>query len=102
LQQKFYNSTRLTTSSEPSISGGYQLTKGKDSLGTISFNYQRFESNLNYYNLNDLNIFSHNYNLSETLKNLKSSSKANDLWKWFVTFAVILIGFEILILKFFK
>lgn len=102
LQQKFYNSTRLTTSGEPSISGGYQLTKGKDSLGTISFNYQRNESNLNYYNVNDLNIFSHNYNLSETLKNLKSSSKANDLWKWFVTFAVILIGFEILILKFFK
>jgi len=37
-----------------------------------------------------------------TLKNLNSESNVTWLWKWFIIFALILLAFEMLILKYFK
>ena len=40
--------------------------------------------------------------LDTALKNLKIESNVTWLWKWFVIFALILLAFEMLILKYFK
>ena len=40
--------------------------------------------------------------LDTTLKNIKIEANVTWLWKWFVIFALILLAFEMLILKYFK
>ena len=40
--------------------------------------------------------------LDTTLKNIKIEANVTWLWKWFIIFALLLLAFEMLILKYFK
>jgi len=102
LQSNLNSKVRIITEKLPNEPGHYAVIKGNDTITHISYNYNRKESLLAYYNLSDMKGCIINNALPITLKNLNSESNVTWLWKWFIIFALILLAFEMLILKYFK
>jgi hypothetical protein len=71
-------------------------------LKNLSYNYNRNESNLNYFDLSSIKNASIENVVGSTLQDIKSTTNVNELWKWFVIFALAFLIIEMLILKFFK
>ncbi|MDU8887294.1 BatA and WFA domain-containing protein [Yeosuana sp. MJ-SS3] len=102
-QQYFNNKIAITTMDMPDKSGIYSVTDQGQALMYVSYNYNRDESNLVYENLpaknNSVTISNSIINVFDTLK---SDLKVNELWKWFVIFALLFLIIEMLILKYLK
>jgi hypothetical protein len=102
LQTNFNTKVSITTKEYPNEPGHYSVLKDKDTLTQISYNYNRNESQLYYSDVTKIKGVSIQNSLSTTLKNIKIEANVTWLWKWFVIFALILLAFEMLILKYFK
>ena len=100
-QQTFKNKVSLITNETPELANIYSINNNDKTIENISYNYNRSESNLNYINLNNSPITVSN-SITEVLNTIKSNTKVNELWKWFVIFALLMLIIEMLILKFFK
>ncbi|MEP3837173.1 MAG: BatA domain-containing protein [Algibacter sp.] len=101
-QQYFNNKVVINTFDEPSEAGIYALITKNDTLKKLSYNFNRSESNLNYNDLSALKHVTVSDSITEIFDTIKSDTKINALWKWFVIFALALLIIEMLILKFFK
>ncbi|WP_136481388.1 vWA domain-containing protein [Cognatitamlana onchidii] len=101
-QQYFNSKVRISSIEEPSKAGTYAVLNNKDSILNVSYNYSRNESKLVYKNLSQISNASVNNSVVAVLDAIKSDTKVNELWKWFVIFALVLLITEMLILKFFK
>ncbi|MGB2143705.1 MAG: BatA domain-containing protein [Flavobacteriaceae bacterium] len=101
-QTNFNNKVSITTKDDPKEPGHFSILKDTDTLTLVSYNYNRNESQLNYANLAKIKGVSIENSLDTTLKNIKIEANVTWLWKWFVIFALILLAFEMLILKYFK
>jgi hypothetical protein len=101
-QQYFNNKVRITTTEMPNIAGTYNINNKLEFIENISYNYQRDESNLTYQDLSALEQIQVSDSIPELFDTLKSDSKINELWKWFVIFALLFLVIEMLILKYFK
>ena len=101
-QQYFNNKIALTTSEIPSIAGIYNVVNKSQVLENISYNYNRSESVLAYQDLSGLSNISVYDSVEDLFTALKSDSKVNELWKWFVIFALVFLIIEMLILKYLK
>ena len=55
--------------------------------------------NNSFDNLKDFNVLD---SVSKALESVKSEVNINELWKWFVIFALIFLAAEILVLIFFE
>jgi hypothetical protein len=53
-------------------------------------------------NTQDFMDVSLNNSVASALKDIKSATNVNELWKWFVIFALVFLIIEMLILKFLK
>jgi len=102
LQTNFNNKVSITTKEHPTESGHFSILKDTDTLTLVSYNYNRNESQLNYADLTKIKGVSIENSLNTTLKNIKIEANVTWLWKWFVIFALLLLAFEMLILKYFK
>jgi len=106
LQQVFHNKVQLKTNEQPETSGAYQITSNNNTFRSISYNYNREESNLSYTNLNELLKDTDNVSISnsikETFTKLNEQQEIKSLFKWFLAFAILFLLLEIFILKFFK
>ncbi|MFH1320501.1 MAG: BatA domain-containing protein [Bacteroidota bacterium] len=93
-------------------SGNYSLLIGETGIGGISFNYNRKESDLSYFDsdelleilkTNGLSNFSilidGNRNLTSLLNEMSEGKK---LWKYFIILALLFLGIEILLLRLWK
>ena len=80
----------------------YNVKNKEALLKNLSFNYNRNESNLNYFDLSTIKNASIENVVGSTLQDIKSTTNVNELWKWFVIFALAFLIIEMLILKFFK
>ena len=101
-QQYFNSKVKINTSEEPSDAGTYSIINKNERLKNVSFNFSRDESTLTY---RDLSLFENatiSNSISDIFDTIKSDTKVNALWKWFVIFALALLIIEMLILKFFK
>ncbi len=99
-QQVFSNKVRLYTDNAPKTAGIYNIKDKSEVLKRVSYNYNRNENLLQYRtNFGKLKT---NESIAEVFDTIKSDTKVNALWKWFVTFALLLLITEMLILKFFK
>lgn len=101
-QQYFNNKVQISTTETPVVSGTYSITNNSEFIEHVSYNYERDESILQYQ---DLSTFQHvqvSDSVSDLFDTLKSDSKINELWKWFVIFALVFLAIEMLILKYFK
>ncbi|MDX1277567.1 BatA domain-containing protein [Oceanihabitans sediminis] len=101
-QQYFNNKVSITTNDMPNEAGIYTIKSKTESIQNISYNFDRTESNLVYQDISKLENISLSNSISQLFDTLKSDSKINELWKWFVIFALVFLLIEMLILKFFK
>ena len=102
LQTNFNTKVSITTTNDPSEPGHFSILKDTDTLTHVSYNYTRTESQLRYSDLSKIQGVLIENSLEATLKNIKIEANVTWLWKWFVIFALILLAFEMLILKYFK
>ncbi|MFH4965828.1 BatA and WFA domain-containing protein [Gaetbulibacter sp. M235] len=101
-QQYFNNKVVITTVDEPSVSNIYSVSDKNEPIQNVSYNYNRAESILNYQELSSLKNITINDSVTDIFNTLKSDTKINELWKWFVIFALAFLIIEMLILKYFK
>lgn len=101
LQESYPGKVALTTNDMPSVSGNYKILYKEDDLGSLSYNYNRSESKLSYYRLEDYGI-TEAETLDSLFDTLKLKNKDNELWKWFVIFALLFLVAEMCILKLLK
>ena len=101
-QQTFTNKVALTLNDYPKTSGIIAVQNKETFLKNLSFNYNRNESNLNYFDLSNIETAKVSESISSTINDIKSATNVNELWKWFVIFALAFLIIEMLILKFLK
>jgi len=101
-QQYFNNKVTVTTGETPKTAGIYHVVTKTDTLQNVSLNYNRSESIMAYQSLDNLKGIQVSDSVGNLFDNLKNDSKINELWKWFVIFALIFLLVEMLILKYLK
>jgi len=108
-QRNMGNETQLFLHSQIQQAGFYDVMKGGAVYATLAFNYQRDESNLEYYSEKELEKIADKSNgrfvlLSSHTKDLTRSISDNlsgtQLWRYFVVFALICFLTEVLLLRF--
>ncbi len=101
-QRYFNNKVVVKTSEMPDIASTYSINYKNQTIKSVSYNYNRNESNLVYKDISNLKNITISDSIADVFNTIKSDTKVNALWKWFVIFALILLIIEMLILKYFK
>jgi len=106
------NQLKISFQHQPQNEGAYSITSNKEVLALASFNYNRNESYLSYYNTVDLQLFIDNNKLEGVeimearkgaMKDIVSQAKEGlQLWKLFVILALSFLIIELLLLRFSK
>ncbi len=102
LQQNFSTKVRVTTDEVPTNAGIYRLQNENKVLQHVSYNYDSSESNLEYYTLTTNDNYTVNDSITELFDQIKEETSINELWKWFIIFALTFLFIEILLLKYLK
>ena len=102
LQQTYDNKVELITNTYPDIAGIVSVQNKATFIKNLSFNFDRSESNLYYFDTQNLSNTSLDNSVTSAISDIKSATNVNELWKWFVIFAVIFLIIEMLILKYLK
>lgn len=102
LQQTFTNKVALTINDFPKNSGIIAVQNKEIVLKNLSFNHNRNESNLNYFDISTIENLNSSDSIASAISDIKSVTKVDELWKWFVIFALAFLIIEMLILKFLK
>lgn len=92
--------------------GNYELKREGETVAVFAFNYDRNESELDYYTMDQLADMNDRFGLINTSliksneKSLASvisdTSKGISLWKWCIVFVLVFLAIETLLLKFWK
>ncbi|WP_299390838.1 BatA domain-containing protein [uncultured Gelidibacter sp.] len=102
-QQKTYtHKVQMVTDEFPNTAGIFEVKNKENVVQHLSYNYDRTESALSYMNLADVKHSAKNTSVATAIEDIKSMTNVNELWKWFVIFAVAFLIIEMLILKFLK
>jgi len=102
LQKTFSKSVIIETGDYPNKAAILNVKNKDDILQNLSFNYNRNESTLNYYDLRAITTAKVDTSLATTIDSIKSNTTINALWKWFVIFALVFLIIEMLLLKYLK
>ncbi|WP_460219016.1 BatA domain-containing protein [Psychroserpens sp. MEBiC05023] len=102
LQQTYDNKVELTTNTYPNVAGIISVQNKDAFLKNLSFNFNRDESNLNYFDVQLIPNTTVDNSVASAISEIKSATNVNELWKWFVIFALIFLIIEMLILKYLK
>ncbi|MHA7059064.1 vWA domain-containing protein [Aquimarina sp. M1] len=102
LQQSFATKVRVTTEEVPTKAGIYALMDKEQLIQHVSYNYNTSESSLLYYDLSNTGKYKVNDSITSLFEQIKEQSSIQELWKWFIIFALIFLLIEILLLKYLK
>jgi hypothetical protein len=102
VQQILNDKVRLTFNDYPAQAGNYGIFKQDELLRNISFNYGRTESDLMQSNADAVADFRTAENIDSVFTALQTNRTDNQIWKWFVIFALLFLVTEILIQKLVK
>ncbi|MBO3098076.1 BatA domain-containing protein [Gelidibacter pelagius] len=101
-QQTYSHKVQIITDEYPNTAGIYEIKNKDKVVRHLSYNYDRNESRLNYMNLSQVTNSLKNSSVASAIDDIKSTTNVNELWKWFVIFAIAFLIIEMLILKFLK
>lgn len=101
-QRKFNAKVRVTAQNIPKEAGNYKLTQNDKVLRSLSFNHNRDENKLSYGQIEKAEQFTAKENIAQLFSDLKNKNEIDELWKWFVIFALSCLVIEMLLLKFLK
>ncbi len=101
-QQINANSVTLFLEEHPENAAVYTVENNENNIQYLALNYARDESKLSYANTSQIqagNVFN---TIPDFFEAVKKENSVNELWKWFVIFALVFLLIEVLLLKFFK
>lgn len=101
-QQRFSNKVEMSTDEFPQKPGNFGISQNEQTLMGISYNVNRKESELTYHNMEDIKNLEILKDIPEFISSGGYKKEVDTLWKWFVTFALLFLIMETLLLKYFK
>ena len=102
VQQILNSKVKLTWSDLPEQAGNFSVFNKKEALENISFNYNRVESNLDQLNKNVVSDYETPESIASLFNTLQTNRTDNQIWKWFVIFALLFLVTEMAIIRFVK
>lgn len=102
VQQLLNNKVQLFFTDYPQKAGNYVIYDSKKPIENISFNYPRTESDLDQVNENILSDYKTSDSITTIFDTLQSNRSDNQIWKWFIIFALLFLALEMAIIKFVK
>ena len=106
LQTKTSNHVRIQTDINPLQDGIYQITHKNNLLQNVAYNFDRKESDLTYYPIDQFvkNVKNAKYftSINSAITNLNDRYIKHNLWQLFIIFALLFLGIEIALQKFLK
>ncbi|RDI52445.1 BatA domain-containing protein [Flavobacterium glaciei] len=102
IQQILNNKVKLTFNDNPEQAGNFSIYNKKEWVEKISFNYNRTESDLASINENILSDYKTIKSIPSLFDTLQTDRTDNQIWKWFVIFALIFLISEMAIIRFVK
>ncbi|WP_348823093.1 BatA and WFA domain-containing protein [Flavobacterium aestuarii] len=102
VQQLLNNKVQLFFNDYPEKAGNYTINDTHKPIENISFNYPRTESDLDQVNENILSDYKTSESISTIFDTLQSNRTDNQIWKWFIIFALLFLALEMAIIKFVK
>tara|TARA_B100001146_G_scaffold224682_1_gene243569 strand:- start:5058 stop:5498 length:441 start_codon:yes stop_codon:yes gene_type:complete len=101
-QQSMAQKVHMVFNDELKEDGIYSIDYQNESLGFLSFNYDRKESMLEYLRPEELESTSLDTSITSLFETFEKDNRVTELWKWFVILALLFLMVEILIQKFLK
>ncbi|HAH55470.1 MAG TPA: hypothetical protein DCM02_09385 [Flavobacterium sp.] len=102
VQQILNDKVKLTFNDFPEQAGNFGIYNQKERLQNISFNYNRNESDLAQANENGLSEYKIIDSIETVFNSLQTDRTDNQIWKWFVIFALLFLLTEMAIIRFVK
>ena len=99
-QKSFANKVSLSFYENPKTDGIFRVMDKETSYKNLSFNHTRAESQLNYLDINSIPADTKNDSIRSLFEQLQNDNAISELWKWFVIFALLFMGIEVLIQKY--
>ncbi|MFQ3174886.1 MAG: hypothetical protein ACI8W0_002013, partial [Flavobacterium sp.] len=82
--------------------GNFEIFNQNEKLENISFNYGRTESDLTATSEKLLSDYKTNDSIASFFDTLQTNRMDNQIWKWFVIFALLFLTIETAIIRFMK
>jgi hypothetical protein len=101
-QRIINNKVKLTFNDYPEQAGNYGIYNQKEFVENISFNYERGESNVDSKDRNVLSDYKIVDSIANVFDTIQTTRLDNQLWKWFVIFALLFLVSEMAIMRFLK
>lgn len=102
LQQMLDNKVKLTFADLPKKSGNFSIFNKEKNIENLSFNYARTESDLSQVNTNLASNFETIDSIKSVFNTLQTNRTDQQLWKWFLIFALAFLLAEMAIIRFVK
>lgn len=102
IQQIFNTKVKMTFNDYPEQAGNFSIYNKKEWIENISFNYNRTESDLASANENRLSDYKTAESIKSFFDTLQTDRTDNQIWKWFVIFALLFLIIEMAIIRFLK
>ncbi|SHG16063.1 N-terminal double-transmembrane domain-containing protein [Flavobacterium segetis] len=102
VQQILNNKVKMTFGDYPQQAGNFTIFNKKELIENISFNYARTESNLASANGNIRSNYKTFVSIKSLFDTLQTDRTDNQIWKWFVIFALLFVLTEMAIIRFIK
>ena len=102
VQQILNNKIKINFNDYPEQAGNFEIYNKKEWLENISFNFNRTESDLGQANENLLSDYKIIDSTSTFFDTLQTNKTDNQIWKWFVIFALLFLLAEMAIIRFVK
>ena len=102
VQQLLNNKVQIFFNDYPEKAGNYTIFDSRKPIENISFNYPRTESDLDQVNESILSDYKTSDSISTIFDTLQTNRSDNQIWKWFIIFAIFFLALEMAIIKFVK
>jgi hypothetical protein len=102
IQQILNSKVKLMFNELPIQAGNFGVFNKKEVLENISFNYNRSESNIKSVDENVVSDYETSESIASLFDTLQTDRVDNQLWKWFVIFALLFLAIEMAIIRFVK